>query len=502
MQKDTSDKHFTNIRGCVKYILFITFILFSGIILSIPQVHSNSINPQVEVKHTIQVTKGGLVIITEQVTLFNNSTEPITNFSVGFHHNFTNYLENVMAVNAMGDPLTVKQGDDDNIINIDWMDVMFSVPIEANTPFNFSVIFIFSQLITYNESSLDYTMTIPQYPALSFPASSCLVELHLSNDLTFVESTWGNTTTHTKSPLQENVTQTGFVTFKGTLQSIECTSIDREITINSWGRIVFKDFYQIRNLGHATITELDFPIIQDAVNIIAYDKFGSLASPNIAEGGEELKAFITFRYPLRGVEDTVQYHDSYSFTIEYNLQNQDHLIQINPLSVYQFKVELSSSPDWIMKNVIITIILPEGAGNLEFSPTPVRHSQNLFTKIISYELLSLTPYEKYLIIINYDYNIFWSALRPTLWVGLMCAVIGGVVLLNRKKKPKAPPTQSKQFELIMQYTEILEERLSLWNDLDTLEKDFDNRSIRRKAFNRRRRILTQRVRTLRRRLRI
>jgi len=38
--------------------------------------------------------------------------------------------------------------------------------------------------------------------------------------------------------------------------------------------------------------------------------------------------------------------------------------------------------------------------------------------------------------------------------------------------------------------------MSLWIELDTLENDMDTRSIRRKAYNRRRRILVQRLSVL------
>jgi hypothetical protein len=451
----------------------------------------------VELQHLIQVTKTGLIIVTEQINLLNNQTEPLTNFLIGFHHNFTIFLDDAIAMNSTGEKLMVEEMGVDPLTNIYWLDVKFPVPIEPNMEHTFSITFIFSKLITFKElnGSLVYTVTLPQYPALPFSASTCVVEINLSTELTFLESTWENSTTQVKSPLPANFNQTGAVSFQGPLLYVECDSLERTITIDSGGGIVFKDHYTIRNIGAETIRELDFPIIRNARHVIAYDALGSLAPPNVLEEEEVMIASATFRYPLRG-EDIIQYHDAYSFTLQYNLQNQEYIIQTNPLSIHQFRVELLPSSDWTINKYQTKIILPEGASNLEVSPTPTEISQHLFTQSISYDTQVFTPYQTSLITIKYDYNIFWSALRPTLWVGIICTIVSGIVLLSRKKKPKAPPIQSKQFTIIQPFVEVLEERMSLWIELDTLENDMDTRSIRRKAYNRRRRILIQRLSVL------
>jgi chromosome segregation ATPase len=48
----------------------------------------------------------------------------------------------------------------------------------------------------------------------------------------------------------------------------------------------------------------------------------------------------------------------------------------------------------------------------------------------------------------------------------------------------------------MSYIEAVTERMGLWRELEDLENDLDNRRIRRKGYNRRRRILRQRLSAL------
>jgi chromosome segregation ATPase len=57
---------------------------------------------------------------------------------------------------------------------------------------------------------------------------------------------------------------------------------------------------------------------------------------------------------------------------------------------------------------------------------------------------------------------------------------------------------SKDFGLIGTFIEACMERMELWNDLEGLENDLQSRRIRRKDFNRRRRIIIQRLTTLKR----
>ena len=73
--------------------------------------------------------------------------------------------------------------------------------------------------------------------------------------------------------------------------------------------------------------------------------------------------------------------------------------------------------------------------------------------------------------------------------------VGGVAVLRKGKAPP-PPLPSTDTEGSQSYIEAGTERIGLWRELEDLENDLENRRIRRKGYNRRRRMLLQRLSVL------
>lgn len=473
-----------------------SFLLISLVVNSMAPVNANPSTPLVELRHTIQVTRGGLIIVNDTISLHNADVEPITSFSIGFHKDFAKNLDNATAFTPLGKQLTIGEGDVDNEHNIYWMDLSFQEPIRQNQDFGFSAVFAFSKLINYTDfEPILFTALIPQYPALTTEAASCTVEIKLPDEATFFESSWGNSTSYVKRPLEENSNQTGSVTFAGTLQYMEFTVARRNIVIDSWGNILSYDYYEIRNIGVYDVYGLSFTLPSNAEEVIAYDAYGPLTTEIEETSGKE-SVFVTFRYPLRGEYDSVPFHDSYSCTIHYNLKRSEYVTQTTPLSSYQIELEAFSCPDWTITSLETKITFPEGAEYTQASPSPERTSQDHITQSITYTTNNLTQNNRYYLSINYEYNVFWSAFRPTLWIGIATITMGGIAFLRKGKKAKPSPAPSKDTELVMRCIEVCNERMGLWIELENLEKDFENRRIRRKDFNRRRRIFIQRITSL------
>ncbi len=429
----------------------------------------------------------------DTINLYNNGTEPIADFLIGFDKGFAENLDGTSAYTSLGEVLTIEEGGIDNYTNIYWMRVRLPNAVESNERCGFTVAFAFSKLITY--SSVEptvYTAFFPEYPALAFKASSCMVEINLPSETTLVDGSWGSSNTYLKIPLEENSNQTGFVSFNGTLQYVECSSAKREIVLDSWGGIQSYDTYKIRNLGKGELTGLDFPIPSDAEEVTAYDDFNSLTT-TVKESSGKKGVYVTFRYPLRGEENSIQYHESYSFTIHYSLITREHLTQTTPLGSYKFEMDLFPSPNWTLKSLETRVTFQEGANYISASLTPALTSKNLFTQSLVFVTENLTMIHKPYLTIDCEYNVFWSAFRPTLWIGIVIVLVGGVILLGRRRRPKSLLKPRKEVELIGTFIEACGERVGLWNDLETLENDFDRRRIRRKDFNRRKGILEQKI---------
>ena len=68
--------------------------------------------------------------------------------------------------------------------------------------------------------------------------------------------------------------------------------------------------------------------------------------------------------------------------------------------------------------------------------------------------------------------------------------------LRKQKQISTPIRPDPNIRIVQSLVDACGERTGLWNQIETLENDFDNRQIRRKDFNRRRRILIQRLSAL------
>ncbi len=491
MQKQTS-----LIKERLRLIVLLTIFILAPVLSSFASAHATTSTPKIELKHSIQITRFGLIIVNDTISIQNDDAEPITSFMIGFHKDFTKNLDNATAATALGEQLTINGETVDTSTNIYWMSVDLPEAIEQNESFNFSAAFAFSKLINFTVSEPTvYTAIFPKYPALPFEAASCRVEINIPTETTLNMSSWGNSTTYLQSPLEENSNQTASVSFIGTLQYVECTFLWREIIIESWGTTSSYDKYEVRNIGKDAFRVVECPLPDNASEVTAYDDFGPLQTIERELNGKK-SAAVEFRYPLRGEENSIQVHDSYSFTIQYRLKTSEYITGPTSLTSHQIEIEGFPCPDWTVENFELKITFPEGAEYTHASPTPEETSQNLYTQSITYTTTNVTCLNKFPLTINYDYNTFWSAFRPTLWIGLATIAVGGVTFLRKGKAPKPPPLLSTDTEGIRSYIEACIERMGLWRELEDLENDLDNRRIRRKGYNRQRRNLRQRLSAL------
>jgi hypothetical protein len=478
-------------------IVFLSiFLLLVPVFSSVTPTFANALTPEIELGHSIQITRGGLIIVNDTISLQNNDLEPITSFNIGFHKDLAKNLDSATASTAFGEKLTIRKESVDYMTDIYWMSINLPEAIEQNESFIFSASFAFSKLINYTISEPTvYTAIFPEYPALQFEAASCMVEINIPTETTLNMSSWGNSTTYLKSPLEENLNQTAFVSFIGTIQYVEGTFLWRDIVIESWGITRSYDKYEIRNIGIYELQGIECPLPDNASEVTAYDDFGPLENVEKEVDGKKY-AVVESRYPLRGEENLIQVHDSYSFTIQYRLETSEFTTGLTSLTSHQIEIEAFPCPDWMVENFELKVTFPEGGEYTQASPPPAETSQNLYTQSITYTTTNVTCLNKYPITINYDYNTLWSAFRPTLWIGLATIAVGGVAFLRKGKAPKPTPLPSTDTEVIRSYIEVCTERMGLWRELEDLENDLDNRRIRRKGYNRRRRILRQRLSTL------
>ena len=123
-------------------------------------------------------------------------------------------------------------------------------------------------------------------------------------------------------------------------------------------------------------------------------------------------------------------------------------------------------------------------------------SKNLFTQSITFSFQNLTSVIDFDLFVEYEYAFFWSIFRPALWIGIPVLILVGVIIIRKRRKPYSSVVISYIVEILQSFVKTYERRLRLRSEMDSLEASFENKRIRKKDYNRRKRILEQRIRML------
>jgi chromosome segregation ATPase len=75
-------------------------------------------------------------------------------------------------------------------------------------------------------------------------------------------------------------------------------------------------------------------------------------------------------------------------------------------------------------------------------------------------------------------------------------IIGGITLFRKRRRPSSPEVISKNVEILQSFVETCDRRLMLRTEINSLEELLDGKRIGKKDYNRRKRILAQRVQAL------
>ena len=189
------------------------------------------------------------------------------------------------------------------------------------------------------------------------------------------------------------------------------------------------------------------------------------------------------------------YIESYRDIVKGRKPTQEHLTAPSPFGALSLYLQVLSSQNYIIDKQTIQVTLPEGAKYLQVTPTPLNTSA-LLTPSISYAPQKVTPFTIFSLSLQYEFNIFWAAFRPTLWLGVVILGFAAIIYIRKQKQIPTIAIPDPNISVVQTLVEACGERTGLWNQIETLENDFDNRRIRRKDFNRRRRILIQRLGTI------
>ena len=474
-----------------KATLTILFLVFSLLLTSlIPYViaETDTLKPCVEVSRLVEVRDWGLVVINDTFSIVNNGSASISNFKVGFPSNFSQSLDYVFARMETGESLKIERSVDMGQTGIDGIEVTLLRSIDANEECNFTVTYVFSDLVrlAIEADTLVYAAVFPTYPAIVLDAVSCNVTVILPEETLLSRSSWEEggvpVLSHVEEPLPAYSNETCFVSFSGTMNVLDCEFAKREVVFDSSGQIYFYDSFRLRNRGIDAISTMSFKLPTGAYDVMAYDYFEELETTvgeDIETGIPE--ATVTLRHPsLRGSP----FFDACFFTLKYVLPAKQYVKNTDFWS-YIFETEYFSNFYWSIQELTFEIALPEGGEFVDIYDAQGNITKNGYQSVLTCKLRDVTPFHGVGVKVAYKYIIFWSAFRPTIWIGLAISIICVIMAFRGVRGVPTRLMSPETLDLLRNFVDACDERVASRSELESLEDDYRHGGVRKKEYKRR-----------------
>ncbi len=479
-----------------------------------------------EVDHQVQVMYSGQVVISDVVHVSGQVTD---GFTIGFPAKYSaNVLKAVAfdSSNIYQSNLGVQLGDHSGFYAA-------SVNFNGKTPSVFTVAFVLSNILTYDNTTNSYTLDFPAYPALTQDLPVCNVNLTFPSpptDITVIKSDYqvnaDNYVTKNLPAYTYSVGSAGFKILAGTLQIMDISRLDRQLTFDPSGGVSASDTYHIVNNAPSTMTTFILNLPLRASNIVVKDEFGSvlttslssLSSQNISVVNATLSTFLS------SGQSTI-------ITAYYNLPGATIQGSKYILNDFNFFPNFY----YYVDEATLTFNPPEGAtivspllSSLDSSASLTRSSfqDTLTINRMGVSYLDYGLPGSNILQFSYSYNPVWVSFRPTFWVSLL-AVVGCIaaVFVRRRKpgeeKPKVARAerlpvkepspvitseQTKAVELvtaqritsenIKEFTDAYEEKKQLNVELRSLDSRAQKGKIPRRQYKVQRRAIEVRLEML------
>jgi len=451
----------------------------------------------VKVDHQIMVHDGGLVTLSDTVTL--SKTGELQSFRIGFPYKYKSNIYYVLAYESQNPEKTLALNLDAGLGTPGFYGV--EVDLTQLESYSFTVVFEFSGLVTAKppEGAI-FDLDFPVYPSLVQEASVCNTTVFLPPivNYTSMDYSFNQTTSQTLNIVKELLNafsnETDIISFEPieSFSLLEVNEVKRDIILDEWNKLLVSDFYTITNKA-ATNTSTFWTVLpQNSSDIEAKDELGNqlmIAQEN--EGGA-IKATITLKTPIKHNEI------AYIFVV-FKLPWNDH-IRENGWSDFSLSFELFEPINLTVRKLTVTIDLPEGAKfqSSNAAIQPAISQVGIYKETPIFTLSNVSSYQDLDFTVTYKHVIFWSSFRPTLWTGALVAVIAAIALLWQiRRVPVSVPTALPiRPEELRNYVRTYEEERKILQEREILESQARKGKIPRRLYRVRSRTLESRLSVL------
>ena len=479
----------------LKKMLFPLLLLMSSLLLLstfafTPVSATPSADLQVtKVDHALEVRGGGLVVISDTIMLSAKGEDVISlqNFSMGFPFQHSSNLDYSFAYETSNPDIqhTVALNVGLGRIGFYGINVIFSSPVDVSESksYEFTVTFVFSNLVSQQGKSSFNITSFPMYPSLVQNASTCNVMVTLPDNVEYQTSShvFGSTLNHTRSPLKNFTRESAWMLFNSeSFTLIEVNKIERQLMPDQWGNFLLADLYQVTNKGTETLSKLEIRLPQGAYSHSVRDASGDLPRSQTENG-----IIILFRNVLNENEKA-------TFTVAYQLPRESY-IEKHGWSDFKLTLNSFESFNWTVRKLTVTVILPEGAEFQSSSISPDSVQKNVFQEVATFVFLNATPFHDLNFDLTYSQLVFWVSFRPTLWIGVLAAVIAVIALFWRAPKVPHVPTIPVPPKDIRKFVDTYEKKMRRLRELESIEKHALKGKISRRQYKVRKRAIENRI---------
>jgi hypothetical protein len=289
----------------------------------------------------------------------------------------------------------------------------------------------------------------------------------------------GNAAPTTNSGIQAgNVTQNEDNNSTAVNYTIVVDDWKREISIDAWGTISVADYFLITNNLETEASYVFVALPLNATNVTTQDPYGiilwAVSTTKMPEGYIEASVFL---------RESLQPEQKIRLLVTYGLPRTMYLTQ-QGWQDYTLNVSLGKPIDWLVKQLSVIVILPEGAEFQGTTKQPYEVQKEGFSTKVEFSEANVTEFAEPFFTLRYTYIILWVAFRPALWIGTGAGIVAVVVFLKRmtKRFPQAVEvTMPFSPEALKDFVNKYEERRRIKSELDSLESQ-----VRRGKISRRR----------------
>jgi len=413
------------------------------------------------------------------------------------------------------DVLKVLAYDEKNVYNVelgvplDDYNGFYGVRInfEGRTPAVFTIAFVLSnQLVTETESG-SYILDFPAYPSLTQNVKTCNVDIVFPNDPTVITINKADGTetsiSYVKTDLPAytySTAQANTILPVGTLQIATINSLNHQVTIDTTGKVIVEDTYQITSNSVSSLSAFVLSLPLEATNVVVRDPAEETLPIKLTENEDALLVSVVFGSFINQGQST-------SLTVQYSLpgaelQNADYVFgDFKVFPDLQYLVERATAVFSFPEGA--TLVLPQ-VTMLDISGTLTRSTfQDILT--IEADDVSYVDYlahQQNAIDLAYNYNPVWVSLRPTFWASVVALIscVGAVVYRvhksreetyeNRAEKIVASsqpgyevnPDQQLTPANIRDFIDIYEEKRQLKAELRSLDAKAQKGKIQRQQY--------------------